>query len=143
VSRSPGDAPYTAHLGADGALVLPVWFVYPQHGVSDIVAAFGEDSAFGAHLDAVFPPGAPAPAFDPAGAQYTSAGLAVYATTRRRRVLKVGRKTTLRELLAKAAAPADGPPDGIEMKDGCLSFVVVPKGEVERQWIDEYKSERG
>ena len=36
-----------------------------------------------------------------------------------------------------------GKGDRPEVKDGCLSFVVVPKGEVERKWVEEYKSMRG
>jgi hypothetical protein len=123
--------------------VLPVWFAYPEHGVSDLVAAFGEGAAFGAHLDAMFPPGAPGPAWDPAGARYGAANLAVYAATRRGRLLKAGRKTTLRALCASAGAPPGDAPDGLEMKDGCLSFFVVPKGEFEKRWIDEFKSQRG
>jgi hypothetical protein len=31
----------------------------------------------------------------------------------------------------------------MEMKEGCLTFVVVPKGQVEKTWIDEFKKERG
>jgi len=32
--------------------------------------------------------------------------------------------------------------DGLELKDGCLTFVVLPRGEVENKWIQEYKSSR-
>lgn len=29
--------------------------------------------------------------------------------------------------------------DGLELVDGCLSFVVVPKGDVEKGYVEEYK----
>lgn len=40
-------------------------------------------------------------------------------------------------------AQADGvPKDGVVLKDGLLSFVVLPKGEEEKKWIDEFKQKR-
>lgn len=145
---SPGtaDQPYAPHFdpedGTGSALVLPVWFLYPQHGVSDIVAHFHEDSAFGDHLDAMFPPGAPPPAFDPNAETYTSANLTVYATTKHKRIFKVGRKTTLREACAAARGKDLAEADGLEMKEGCLSFTVVPRGPVEKGWVEEAKRVR-
>lgn len=62
--------------------------------------------------------------------------------THRKRLLKVGKKMTLRDV-CKAAKGEDGQPkDGLEVKDGCLTFVVLPKGEVEKKWVDEYKGSR-
>jgi hypothetical protein len=115
--------------------------MYPQHGISDIISHFAEDTPFGAHLDAMFPPATPPPAFDPAGMLYTAKNLVVYAQTRRKRLFKVGRNTSLREVCAMAKSK-EGGVDGLEMKEGCLSFVVLPKGEVEKKWIDEFKASR-
>jgi small subunit ribosomal protein S7e len=145
-NKISSDAPYTPHF-ADPAppydtLILPVWLLYPQHGVSDLISHFHEDSAIGDHLDAVFPPGAPPPAFDPSGSQYTSSNIVVYAVTRRKRILKVGRNMTLHRLFDAARPKAGDPPDGLEMKEGCLTLVVVPKGEVERGWVEEAKRAR-
>jgi hypothetical protein len=117
--------------------------MYPQYGVSDMISEFSEDTTFGDHLDAMFGPDAPPPAFDTSRSLYRSSNLVVYTTTRRKRVLKCGRKTTLRELLASSKAKEGDPPDGMELKSGCLSFVVVPKGDHEKKWIDEFKQSRG
>jgi len=66
----------------------------------------------------------------------------VYAPTYRKRLLKVGKKMTLRDVCEAAKAAQGQPTDGLELKDGCLSFVVMPKGGVEKKWIEEYKKTR-
>ena len=126
-----------------GTLILPVFFLYPEHAMSDVVPDFVEDTEFGAVLATMFPPGAPAPPWDADG-QYVVEALVVYATTRRKRLLKVGRKMTLRDVYRAAGgtSASGNVEDGLEVKDGCLSFVVVPKGEAEQKWVEEYKSTR-
>jgi small subunit ribosomal protein S7e len=122
-------------------LILPVFFLYPQHATSDIISDFIENTTFAAHIEAMFPPLTPPPEWDKKG-EYVAGSLVIYAPTYRRRLLKVGKKMTLRDV-CEAAGPAHGQPmDGLEMKDGCLSFVVIPKGEVEQKWIEEYKKTR-
>jgi hypothetical protein len=127
-------------------LILPVFFLYPEHATSDVIPEFVEDTTFGAHLALMFPPGAALQAWD-TGGKYVDGSLVVYAITRRKRLLKVGRKMTLRDVCRVAggsgAVGLDGKSDGLEVKDGCLRFVVVPKGEVEHKWVEEYKSTRG
>ncbi|KAH9059326.1 hypothetical protein EDB87DRAFT_1675124 [Lactarius vividus] len=114
-----------------GTLILPVFFLYPEHAMSDVVPDFVEDAEFGTVLATMFPPGAPAPPWDADG-RYV-------------RLLKVGRKMTLRDVyraVGGTGASGTNVEDGLEVKDGCLSFVVVPKGEVEQKWVEEYKSTR-
>ena len=126
-------------------LIIPVFFLYPEHATSDAVPEFVEDTTFGAHLAVMFPRDAPASSrqpWDTEGKYVDDGSLVVYAMTRRRRLLKVGRKMTLRDVCRAAGGGVVGPDgkgDGLEVKDGCLSFVVVPKGEVERKWVEEYK----
>lgn len=74
--------------------------------------------------------------------EYLTENLVVYATTHRQRLLKVGKKLTLREVFKAAKERAGAPKDGLELKDNCLTFVVLPKGIVETQWIEEYKKSR-
>jgi hypothetical protein len=123
-----------------GTLILPVLFLYPEHATSDVIPEFVEDTTFGAHLAVMFPPDSPISSLQP----YKDDGsLAVYAMTRRKKLLKVGRKMTLRDVCrAAGGSGADGKGNGLEVKDGFLSFVVVPKGEAERKWVEEYKSTR-
>jgi len=132
-----------------GTLILPVFFLYPEHATSDVIPEFAEDTTFGAHLAVMFPPDAPTsslPPWDTEGKYKDDGSLVVYAMTRRKRLLKVGRKMTLRDVCRAAggsgAVGVDEKGDGLEVKDGCLSFVVVPKGEAERKWVEEYKSTR-
>ncbi|KAF8913728.1 40S ribosomal protein S7 [Gymnopilus junonius] len=117
-------------------LVLPVFFLYPQHATSDIISDFAEDTTFGAHVEAMFPPQVPPPEWDKKG-EYTTNNLVIYAPTHRKRLLKVGKKMTLRDVCNAAKAKEGQPLDGLELKDGCLSFAVVPKGEVESKWVEE------
>ena len=42
----------------------------------------------------------------------------------------------------QARAKEGGPVDGLELKDGCLTFVVLPKGDVEQKWVEEFKRSR-
>jgi hypothetical protein len=125
-------------------LIIPVFFLYPEYATSDVVPDFVEDAEFGAVLATMFPPGAPAPSWDVDG-RYVVGSLVVYATTRKKRLLKVGRKMTLRDVCRAAGGTSAGGTnveDGLEVKDGCLSFVVVSKGEAEQKWVEEYKSTR-
>lgn len=62
--------------------------------------------------------------------------------TQRKRLLKVGKKMSLKDVCMAAKAKEGDPKDGLELKDGCLTFVILPKGDVEKKWVDEYKNAR-
>lgn len=70
--------------------------------------------------------------------------LVVYVETKERRLLKVGKELTLREVLGKARRDAKGEvkKDGVVLRDGLLSFVVLVKGAQEKAWIEEFKRKR-
>ena len=68
--------------------------------------------------------------------------LVIYAMTHRRRLLKVGKNMTLLDVFKAARRKEGEPADGLELKDGCLTFVVLPKGAVEQEWIDDFKKNR-
>jgi Cns1/TTC4 Wheel domain len=126
-------------------LILPVLFLYPEYATSDVITDFLEDTSFAAVLALIFPPGAPRQQWDTDG-KYVEGSLVVYATTMRKRLLKVGRKMSLRDVCRAVGSGggvvgADGK-DGLEVKDGWLSFMVLPKGEAEQKWVEEYKSMR-
>ena len=126
---------------ADSTLVFPVFFLYPQHATSDIISEFNEDTTFVAHLETMFPPQVPPPVWDKKQ-EYHTDNLVVYATTSRKRLLKVGKKMTMRDVF-KASREKEGTPrDGLELKDNCLTFAVLPRGDVESQWVEEYKRMR-
>jgi hypothetical protein len=69
--------------------------------------------------------------------------LTIYATTKAKKLLKVGRTHTLRQVAQKAASlSAPGQPDGLFMQDGLMSFIVLPSGEGEKEWLDRFKADR-
>jgi hypothetical protein len=75
--------------------------------------------------------------------EYWTGNLAVYVETAARRLLKVGKEITLREVIAKAVKVGeDGKKDGVVLRDGLLSFVVLVKGQQEKAWIEQYKQTR-
>lgn len=135
-------------------LIFPTFLMYPTHAQSDFITHFHQETSLDDQLAQMFPPsssssssssGIPFAEWDTKRQYYTS-NLVVYVETRHRRLLKVGKELTLREVLAKGVRPADKatgqPRDGIVLKDGLLSFIVLPKGEEEKKWIDEYKRQR-
>jgi hypothetical protein len=119
-----------------------VLFLYPQYATSDIISEFVEDTPFSAHIERMFPPAESPPYWD-VKAEYSVDRIVIYAVTHRRRLLKVGKKMTLRDVLKVSAAKEGEPKDGLELKDGCLSFVVLVKGDVEKKWIEDFKKARG
>ncbi|CCM04797.1 uncharacterized protein FIBRA_06990 [Fibroporia radiculosa] len=140
-SSNPYSPAFDAEDPAYSTLIFPVFFLYPQYATSDVISHFVEDTPFSAHLATMFPPEAPAPEWD-RSAEYVTDKLTLYAMTYRKRLLKVGKKMTLKDVF-KTAGNKDGEPkDGLELKDGSLTFVVVPKGDVEKRWVDEFKKSR-
>ncbi|KAG6918228.1 hypothetical protein DXG01_015821 [Tephrocybe rancida] len=137
--------PYEPHFDPDdptnSTLVFPVFFLYPQHATSDVISEFVEEVPFAAHLEQMFPPQVPAPEWDKQG-EYVDGQLVVYAMTFRKRLLKVGKKMTLRDVCRASQTKEGEKRDGLELKDGCLTFVVLPKGEVEKKWVEDYKKTR-
>ncbi|KAH6915212.1 40S ribosomal protein S7 [Coprinopsis sp. MPI-PUGE-AT-0042] len=136
VPKPDGSAnPYEPHWDTEDAstLILPVFFLYPQYATSDVIPEFAEDTTFLAHLERMFPPLGGAPEWDARG-EYTTDQLMVYAFTKGKRLFKVGKKMKLRDVYKM------GKGDGFEVKDGCLTFVVVPKGDAEKKWVDEFKN---
>ncbi|KAJ7759008.1 hypothetical protein DFH07DRAFT_772340 [Mycena maculata] len=123
----------------DSTLIIPVFFLYPQYATSDVIPEFVEDTPFAAHLAAMFPPRALPPNWDVKG-EYVDGQLVIYAMTHRKRLLKVGKKMTLRDVCSAAKGKVGEPWDGLEVKDGCLTFAVLLKGDVEKNWVEEYKS---
>ncbi|UZJ51075.1 hypothetical protein CBS101457_000395 [Exobasidium rhododendri] len=127
-------------------LVFPILFLYPAHFQTDLVSHFHEDTSVGSHLDLMFPPESRgALPWDEKG-EYVADNLNVYATTRNKRLLKLGRKITLREILDQGAKDADKAKgierDGVVMMDGFISLVVLPKGDEEKKWIKRFQKER-
>lgn len=130
------------------SLIVPVFFLYPQHAITDAIPNFAEHTPFSAHLSAMFPSSTgerndnvQPPAWDTKG-EYMADKLVVYAVTRRKRVLKVGKRMSLADV-CRSAGGKEGEKDGLEMRDGGLAFAVLPKGDEESRWVEQVKRERG
>ncbi|KAJ3743389.1 40S ribosomal protein S7 [Lentinula detonsa] len=130
--------PYVPHFDPEdssgNSLIFPTFFLYPQYATSDVIPEYVEDTPFSAHLEIMFSSTAPPPEWD-VKRQYKAGRLVVYAITRRKRLLKVGKKMTLRDVFNASKGKEGDPPDGLELKDNCLTFVVLPKGDVETKWM--------
>ncbi|KAK0498450.1 40S ribosomal protein S7 [Armillaria luteobubalina] len=130
--------PYAPHFDPEDptgrALIIPVFFLYPQYATSDVVPEFVEDTPFAEHLKAMFPPQAAPPEWDTKG-EYVDGQIVIYVMTCRKRLLKVGKKMSLKDVCTAAKAKEGEPIDGLELKDGCLTFVLLPKGDVEKRWM--------
>ncbi|CBQ73501.1 related to CNS1-cyclophilin seven suppressor [Sporisorium reilianum SRZ2] len=131
-------------------LILPLFFMYPQHAQSDFIPDFHEDLPLSVYLDTIFPRSSLGTLPWDTKREYYAENLQVYATTRRERLLKLGRKLTLREVMDRAYKEADAARgedgvrdrDGLVMRDGVLSLVVLPRGEAEETWVAEFKRQR-
>jgi len=138
--------PHLPHFDPEDAtgstLIFPVFFLYPQYAVTDAIPTFVETTPFSAQLSAMFPPASPVPEWD-VRREYVDSALVVYAITRRKRLLKIGKRMTLRDVCNAARAKEGEPKDALELKDGCLTFVVLPKGGEEQKWVSQFKLERG
>ncbi|KAG7096674.1 hypothetical protein E1B28_004088 [Marasmius oreades] len=119
------------------SLIIPVHLEYPEHGTYDVIPEFVEHTPFSAHLEVMFPPKGQSPTWDRRGT-YVEGSLVVYAITKRKRLLKVGKNMTLRDI-CNAAMPKDGAVDGLELNDGHLTFAILVKGDFEKQWIEDFK----
>lgn len=111
-------------------LLLPVFLLKPcaTPPTRDLIPTWGQDVSLQLQLDAFSYQ-------DP-----TINTLDMYTITQRGRILKLGRKLTLEEVLRQAATAADGKPDGLPLVgDWCLELYAVPKGDKGKEWVDEMK----
>lgn len=83
------------------------------------------------------------PPWDSKG-QYRLTNVVIYAETKNKKLLKIPRKMKLIDVFAAAVGTgtSGGEKDGLALKDGLLSFVVLPKGVEEEKWVAEVKQRR-
>lgn len=114
-------------------LIFPVFFLRPlaTPPTRDLILTFRQDVTFGGQLDAFN-------AQNNVQAQQRNAqNETVYAATKQGRLLKVGRRLTLKQIIAACVKEKDG----LELVNGwCLEFYIVPSGgPAEKEWIQEMK----
>ena len=126
-------------------IIFPVFLLYPEYNQSDLITHFDENTTVGDHLNAMFP-SSPSHGgwigWDEKHEYYTS-NMEVYVETAGKRLLKVGKGLTLREVMARAVKVGeDGKKDGVPLRDGIIGLVVLIKGAKERAFIEDYKRKR-
>jgi hypothetical protein len=102
-------------------LTFPVLLLYPTHGQSDFVKAFGERETLGAHLEYIFP------------LPWDGPGEYTVETAGGKGLIKVGKKMKLHKVLGSGKT---------EVVDGLVRISVVPKDRAQG-WIDEFKKRVG
>lgn len=114
-------------------LIFPVFFLRPlaTPPTRDLILTFRQDVTFGGQLDAFNAQN---------NVQQQNRGPVtetVYAVTKQGRLLKAGRKLTLKQIIP--ACVKEG--DGLELTDGwCLEFYIVPAGgDAEQSWVKDMK----
>ncbi|PWN38804.1 hypothetical protein IE81DRAFT_327127 [Ceraceosorus guamensis] len=126
-------------------IIFPVFLLYPAEERSDFISDYQEDVPLGEYLDRMFPPGGEALPWDSSG-EYRTDNLRVYASTKARRLFKIGRGRSLREMIDLTAREEDAQKkmkrDGMILRDGMISLVVLPAGEKESKWVAKFKRER-
>ncbi|KAK4685604.1 tetratricopeptide repeat protein 4, partial [Tremellales sp. Uapishka_1] len=145
-SRTPTEKWYPPPL--HHPLIFPVFLLYPQHNTSDLITHFHENTSFDDQLAVIFPASASSSDGNPPWSdwdkrrEYYTDNLSVYVETAQRRLLKVGKGITLREVLEKGQLGKAGQKDGVVLRDGLMSFVVLVKGKEEKEWIEHFKKMR-
>ncbi|RXK41372.1 hypothetical protein M231_01277 [Tremella mesenterica] len=154
---NPPDNPHPVHFETPSSssseqtprsLIFPVFLLYPQHTQSDLITHFHEETTFEDQLSAMFPPSLTAQSgwvpWDEKH-EYWYGNLVIYLETAQKRLLKIGKGLSLRQTLSNAIKEDEkvkGGKDGIVLRDGLLSFVVLPKGEREKEWVERFKKTR-
>jgi hypothetical protein len=115
----------------DSPINFPVFLLRPlaDPPSRDFILAFHEDTTFGDQLDAMGESGN---------------NSVLYVITKNGRILKAGRKLTLREIVRNAAVRPDEMElvDGLELKDGWyLEVFLLPKDARAEKWIQDTKRE--
>lgn len=125
-------------------IVFPVFLLYPEYNQSDLITHFDETTSFTDQMNVMFPssPSSGGWAGWDERREYWNGNLVVYVETKQRRLLKVGKELTLREVLAKGVKVDGDVKDGVVLRDGLMSFVVLVKGAKEKAWIEAFKRKR-
>ncbi|CAD6581400.1 MAG: hypothetical protein CYPHOPRED_001564 [Cyphobasidiales sp. Tagirdzhanova-0007] len=121
---------------SETSLIFPVFLLRPlaMPPTRDLILSFHQDVTFGGQLDAFNA--------QQAHQRRNTEDETIYAVSKKGRILKVGRKLTLKNIVLAAVQKCpDGTLDGLDLVEGwCIEFYIVPKGEQEASWIREMKS---
>lgn len=110
-------------------LIIPTFLLYPSQQSSDLISHLCITDPLSLIL---------APILNPPHPLSVSSSV-VYLETAKHRLLKIPKKMTMEEVFVVASQT---PGDGVVLKDGCLSLVVLGKGAEEKAWVDKMKSSR-
>ncbi|PWW74776.1 TPR-like protein [Tuber magnatum] len=112
-------------------LYFPAIFLYPLQGQSDFVKAFPVSSEVGVQLGVVL---AEFPEWDHEKSYSPPGKVEVFVETRTGGLVRVGKKATLGNVLGNGGK--------VEVVDGLVKFLIVPKGEV-GAFLEDWKRRMG
>jgi len=112
-------------------LYFPTIFLYPLRGQSDFIKAFPVSSEVGVQLGVVL---AEFPEWDLEKAYSPPGKVEVFVETKTGGLVRVGKKATLGSVLGNNGK--------VEVVDGLVKFLIVPKGEV-GAFLEDWKRRMG
>ncbi|KAI1001006.1 hypothetical protein K3495_g7196 [Podosphaera aphanis] len=115
----------TDPLDITSPLCFPTLLLYPRHFQTDFIKAFDETQSISDHLAYIFPL-----PWD-RDSLYTDAGVVCYIETVTGGLLKVGKKVTLKKVLAA----------NIEIVDELVKIFVLPQAD-SATWVTEFKQKK-
>ena len=124
-------------------LIIPTFLLYPSLSppTSDLLSHLLTTDPLLASLTPVFSP--------PPHPSLSLGEIVVYVETDSGRLLKIplrGKKPyTMEDVFLAGRKDADlagKGADGIRVQDGCVSLVVLPKGDAEKKWVEDVKRRR-
>ncbi|TIA93314.1 hypothetical protein E3P99_00189 [Wallemia hederae] len=122
-------------------LAFPTNILYPLSPVGPMAEHIAGFSTLSTFSDQLHPMLNPPPPWDSAGEYAGQAAVSVYVATKQRKLLKVGMGLTLSKVLAAASKGKSAQQDGVPLKNGAFEFIVLPKGEKEKIFVDGYKKD--
>ncbi|EIM19250.1 TPR-like protein [Wallemia mellicola CBS 633.66] len=118
---------------------FPANILYPISPVGPMAEHIAGFSTLSTFNDQLHPMLNPPPPWDEAGEYAGQAAVSVYVATEQGKLLKVGMGLTLSKVLAAASKGKSSQQDGIPLLEGAFNFIVLPKGDKEKKWVEEFK----
>ena len=122
-------------------LTFPTNILYPLSPVGPMAEHIAGFSTISTFSDQLHPMLNPPPPWDQTNEYAGQSSVSVYVITNIGKILKVGMGLTLSKVLAAASKGKSAQShDGIPLVEGTLNFIILPKGEKEKKWVEDYKS---
>ncbi|EOR04963.1 Hsp70/Hsp90 co-chaperone CNS1 [Wallemia ichthyophaga EXF-994] len=120
---------------------FPANILYPVSPVGPMAEHIAGFSTLSTFNDQLHPMLNPPPPWDQTGEYSGQAAVSVYVATNQAKLLKVGMGLTLSKVLAAASKGKSAQQDGVPLNEGALNFIVLPKNDKEKKWVEDFKKQ--